>query len=928
MMRPPSIRTALRAAGIFLVGVLLSFLAVPVAAGQGASATVVRVTDFGADPTGRSDSAAAVAAALRHAKSVDGPVRVLFPHGKYHLYPEQAESRELYISNTAGADERYRNKRIGLLIEDMKDVVIDGNGSHLQFHGLMSAFAVIRSQHVTATNFSFDYTTPKVIDATVAETGTANGKAYRILDVPPGTLYRVADNHVTWLGETSPATGQPYWSGVDGMQYSQTHDPKAQRTWRGGNPLFGNVAAVTDLGDNRIRIDYQSSTAPSDRGLVYQMRQTARDTASGFIWESSDVTLHGIAARYLHGFGIVGQLSENITIDGNEFRTDPATGRTTAGFADFIQMSGIKGAVTITNNTFDGPHDDPINIHGTYVEVTQRLAPDKLVLSYMHSETAGFPQFHPGDQVEFVEKRTMAAVPGGTATVRSVDGPSGQDHDKPLTTMTVTFDRAIPDVVTAGGFVAENTTYTPSARIAGNTFRNVPTRGILVTTRRPVVIEDNIFDGMSMASVFISSDAYQWYESGPVRDVRIRRNTFLRPASPVIFVEPTNQVLDPKNPVHQGIRVEHNEFRIGNVELVNAKSVRGVTFLGNHVKRLDRDQLVAVQANNPCPAVGATVRVRAVAADEPHTSSLFRFRGSSDVLIQDNRYDNGLNLRADLETTQADQVTVDGDDIRIGQDNIRPVVEAPKFRSSKPRVLKVAPDGTATAVAAGTAEVTAIINTENGRLVSRALTMTVGGDPASPECAVTPTLSDSWTVLRDTPGKRAFLPDGALSLTPTGSSFLWANQNSARNIVLTDVGGGEGTATVKMVGKTQRGYMEAGLLLYRGDNDYIALQRKHNNGTPTVTAVTESAGQPEESRRIADPDQSALWLRLARTGDTVIASVSTNGVDFTPIGSPISAAWLGQARFGVMAEVENPGPDQPFEFRDATISGKQVPFMD
>jgi hypothetical protein len=28
-------------------------------------------------------------------------------------------------------------------------------------------------------------------------------------------------------------------------------------------------------------------------------------------------------------------------------------------------MSGIKGRVAITGCVFDGPHDDPINIHGT-----------------------------------------------------------------------------------------------------------------------------------------------------------------------------------------------------------------------------------------------------------------------------------------------------------------------------------------------------------------------------------------------------------------------------------------------------------------------------------------------------------------------------------------------------------------------------------
>ncbi|OKI45819.1 hypothetical protein A6A29_30005 [Streptomyces sp. TSRI0281] len=69
--------------------------------------------------------------------------------------------------------------------------------------------------------------------------------------------------------------------------------------------------------------------------------------------------------------------------------------------------------------------------------------------------------------------------------------------------------------------------------------------------------------GDQMSSVFISSDACRWYESGPVRDVLIRNNAFLRPASPVIFVEPTDQVTDEADAVHRNIRVEDNEFRAG-----------------------------------------------------------------------------------------------------------------------------------------------------------------------------------------------------------------------------------------------------------------------------------------------------------------------------------------------------------------------------
>jgi hypothetical protein len=591
----------------------------PAAAAPKPAAVVVDVDAYGADPTGRTDSTPAVKAALRHAKSMHRPVRVVFSKGIYQLYPERAETRELYVSNTVGADQRYRDKRIGLLVEDMHDVTIDGGGAELVYHGLQTAFASIRSANVTFTNFSFEYAAPEVVDASVASTGVTDGHAYRILSIPAGSPYRVDGTHIAWLGETSPATGQPYWSGVDGLQYTQIHDPKAQRTWRGDNPLFNDIAAVTDLGHRRIRIDYTTTARPEDAGLVYQMRLIERTEPGAFIWQSKNVTMRSMNARYLQSFGVVGQFSENISIDRVNFAPDPASGRSTASFADFVQMSGVKGKVSITRSVFDGPHDDPINIHGTYLEVVGRPGPSSLTLAYEHPQTAGFPQFAPGDEVEFTAKRTMTPLADAHAVVTAVDGPSGQDHNKPLTTMTVTFDRPVPAGVEINGTVVENITATPSVVIADNVFRNVPTRGVLVTTRKPVLITGNRFDGMSMASIYVSADAYQWYESGPVADLTIRGNSFTRPTGPVIFVEPTNQVVDPAKPVHHNIKVEHNFFDIGDVTVVDAKSVGGFAFTANTLRRLDT-------ADHP-----------------PYSSPLFVFHGSSDIRIAHNHYDKGLN---------------------------------------------------------------------------------------------------------------------------------------------------------------------------------------------------------------------------------------------------------------------------------------------
>ena len=617
----PKSRFVFLGLALALLGGAASPVVAAPAAAHKARPVVVDVDDYGADPTGRKDSAPAVAAALRHAKKVDHdrPVRIVFSKGTYQIYPEQAETRELYVSNTVGADQRYRDKKIGLLVEDMHDVTIDGGGAKLVYHGLQTAFASIRSTNVTFQNFSFDYAAPEVIDATVANTGVTDGHAYRVLKIPAGSPYEVNGTHITWLGEKSPATGQPYWSGVDGLQYTQIHDPEAQRTWRGDNPLFNDVAAVTDLGGRRIRIDYTTAARPADAGLVYQMRLIERTEPGAFIWESKNVTMRSMNAYYLQSFGVVGQFSENISIDKVNFAPAPRSGRSTSSFADFVQMSGVKGKVSITRSLFDGPHDDPINIHGTYLEVVGKPGPNTLTLAYKHPQTAGFPQFAPGDKVEFATKRTMTPLASAHAKVAAVDGPSGMDHDKPLTTMTVTFDRPVPAGVEIGGTVVENITATPSVVISGNVFRNVPTRGILVTTRKPVLITGNRFDGMSMASIYVSADAYQWYESGPVADLTIRGNTFTRPSGPVIFVEPTNQVIDPATPVHRNISVERNSFDIGDVTIVNAKSVGGFAFTGNTVRRLDG-------RSHP-----------------PYASPLFVFHGSSGIRIAHNRYDKGLN---------------------------------------------------------------------------------------------------------------------------------------------------------------------------------------------------------------------------------------------------------------------------------------------
>lgn len=90
--------------------------------------TVIDVTQYGADPTGVKDSAEGIQAAIEAAKEVTGPVVLDFPKGEYQIYPDHAQKRELYISNTLSRNNgdrgTYKMKNIGILLENMENVTL------------------------------------------------------------------------------------------------------------------------------------------------------------------------------------------------------------------------------------------------------------------------------------------------------------------------------------------------------------------------------------------------------------------------------------------------------------------------------------------------------------------------------------------------------------------------------------------------------------------------------------------------------------------------------------------------------------------------------------------------------------------------------------------------------------------------------------
>lgn len=662
-----------RMAGLFLsmalaassaMGSLQPVLAKDADSTQRANAQVIRVNDFGADPAGIADSTPAVMQAIAAAKEKSEPVSIVFEKGSYAFYPDKAEQRTLYLSNTTGSNAAYAKRTIGILLEDMQDVTIDGSDSRFLFHDRMTPYAAIHCENVTFENFDVDFASPTCLELlTLERNEAAKTITYHI---PESNAYEIAGNSIRFSSDLSPYTGQAYWTKTGSYGYTQTFDALSGDAYRGGANPFNSVSKIEDLGGNQVRFTY-SSMPNLQPGLVFQSRDTTRDQVAGALVYSKNVKLNNLKQSFVHGFGILFQMCENIALDGVIFDTPENSARATSASADDLHISGIKGTVRIENCRFHNPHDDPINVHGTFLMVKNvDRANRKVTLEYQHNETAGFPNYFVGDEIEFSTKGNLIPVGSETYTVTAVDGPDGLGGtmgagSASLNQIVLTLDKDIPAEVAANTHLAENITYTPDVIIANNVFDASPTRGILCTTRGKVLIENNVFDRMNMAGIYISCDGQGWYESGRSTDVTIRNNSFIRGNAQDIFIEPTNPNVSAANPVHRNIKIENNTFFSEGNKVLDAKSTQTIAFTGNKILRTDPFGSLNASSEPLTLPAGGSESFAVTKAMNSYNSSLFRFQGCSDITIANNTYDPGLKPGIELASTSASELHIDND---------------------------------------------------------------------------------------------------------------------------------------------------------------------------------------------------------------------------------------------------------------------------
>jgi hypothetical protein len=321
-------------------------------------------------------------------------------------------------------------------------------------------------------------------------------------------------------------------------------------------------------------------------GNYLVMRHAERIHSGIFIQDSKNIKVENVNLYHATGLGILAQFSEDLTFDRYRAIPNASKNRYFGGGDDGLQVSNCKGQITVTNCEFAGLMDDPINVHGTSVQVIEKLSDKMLKCKFMHHQSEGLNWGHTGDKISFIENSVMKSI--GTGSVTSVNLIDKE-------TFSLTFKDAVPKDLTAGDAL-ENLTWSPDLLVTNSHFRSCRARGLLVSTPGKVVIENNIFES-SGSAILIAGDANNWFESGAVTNVLIKNNVFTELCNTssyqfcegIISIYPEIPVLNETTPTfHKNIRIENNEFHPFDYPVLFARSVDGIAFTNNSLTRSTR----------------------------------------------------------------------------------------------------------------------------------------------------------------------------------------------------------------------------------------------------------------------------------------------------------------------------------------------------
>ncbi len=527
------------------------------------------VVDFGLTPGGK-DCTPELINALNKCKKYKN-AELVFPKGEYHFYPDFGIDKYCFISNN---DEGL--KRIIFPLIGFEKLTIDGRGSSFIFHGFVNPFIVENSSSITFKDFSIDCARSFHSEAIIL----ANNSDGIDVEIPENFPFRIVNGTLQFTdGKTaeerkttvSRLISYPYGSLLEFDIKKRETAYMARDYYLSGNPLVAQ-----SLGGNKVRIflDGLKGTV----GNIMTFGPSNRNYPGFTLTDSRDITFSNITIFHSGGMGIIGQRTHNILVD--NCKVTPAEGRILSCTADATHFVNCTGKIELRNCLFENQKDDATNIHGIYVQISEQVAPNEVIVQLKHIQQLGFDFLKKGINVEFVKGRSLISK-GNEQVVKA------ERINKDFTR--VVFANSLPPDIGVGDALCEADN-NPEVWIHGNTIRNNRARGLLLNSRGKTVIENNYFHTPGAALLF-EGDASFWFEQGGVSDCTIRNNVFDNCMFGVwgrAVIDVAAGIREDKelSRYNKNIKIYDNTFKIfDEALLLNVYGVDGLEWKNNKVER-------------------------------------------------------------------------------------------------------------------------------------------------------------------------------------------------------------------------------------------------------------------------------------------------------------------------------------------------------
>ncbi len=495
----------------------------------------------------------------------------VFEDADYYFYPHKEMFCDYRISNSDALPYRV----LGIWLKEHQNCVVNGNGARLYFAGQMQAITLDRCKNVTVKNLTIDWKKPLVAEGVIKEVGEDYADFY----IDPEAFPHRIENGAPLL-DVGANEFYPVNRGF--IIFDENNNSITRAT---GDIYFHK--SVESLGNSIFRYHFRS-TEGMRAGQVAVMRHNARIHAGIFSEKCEDLTFSDITVHSCGGLGCLAQFCHNLTYERVCFLPNRRAGRRVSnGRDDGMHLTSNSGHITITECSFLGLMDDPINVHGCCVTSSKAVDSRTLLCSYRHEQAKNFLYWaEEGDIISFIQRDDMHQI--CTAEVLSYEITKDGEF-------ILRFKDELPDNITelaskGEALALDNLTHTASFSCTKNRFGSCRARGILVSTPKAVRISQNYFCS-SGSAILVAGDSNQWFESGECHDVEISDNVFTdlclssmyQFCDGVISICPVVPQPKAELPYHKSIRIFNNKFDSPATPVLYAYSTGGLEFKDNMI---------------------------------------------------------------------------------------------------------------------------------------------------------------------------------------------------------------------------------------------------------------------------------------------------------------------------------------------------------